>query len=64
MSLEIGVILILLVIDGILIAMLNRVWSSLKWLLEHVHVVSKSDEKDPEFTRIKNIFGIPDDDNA
>lgn len=39
----------------------ERLMYGLSWLLRHVHVVSKNDAKDPELTRIKQIFGIDTD---
>jgi hypothetical protein len=57
---ELAIVLMILVLVGV-VYWLNRVWSALKWILTHVKVVSKTDAQDPEFTRIKQMFGLEDE---
>jgi hypothetical protein len=34
---------------------------SIAWILRHVHVVSKSQQNDPELKQIKNTFGVKEE---
>lgn len=54
---------ILLILFVLLFALykIQKVWETMQWLLRHVHVVSKQNEKDPELKAIKRVFGIEDD---
>jgi hypothetical protein len=41
---------------------MNRIWKVLKFIVAHVQIVSKRDQKDPKMTRIKQLFNVPDPD--
>jgi hypothetical protein len=53
--------IIILIVLAYVIYRLDKLWTTMRWILEHVHVVSKADSKDPDMLRIKSIFGIPEE---
>jgi len=54
-------IIALVVLMLFMLYWLKLLWNMVYWIVKHVHVVSKSDTKDPEYKRIKQTFGIQDE---
>lgn len=61
MEILIGALAICLLLSLYNFWMMLKINKSLIWLLQHVHIVGKAAQKDPDFKQIKQTFGIEED---
>jgi hypothetical protein len=61
MTIELGMILLLIALAVWLMFRLSKVEEGLKWMLENVHVIPGGNDNDPDYERIRKLFKIPDE---